>query len=69
MTNGIELMKKEIGVAILPESAWNCVNQQEIIKKELAQTKITDVSIIWKKGIELPNIAKKFLEFVQSRQN
>ena len=53
MTNGIELMKKEIGVAILPESAWNCVNQQEIIKKELAQTKITDVSIIWKKGIAL----------------
>lgn len=69
MTSGIELMKKEIGIAILPESAWNCLKQQEIIKKELAQTKITDVSIIWKKGIELPNIAKRFLEFVQSRQN
>lgn len=65
--NGIELIKQEIGVAILPESIWNNIYHKDIYKKELAENKITEVSLIWKKDIELSVISKKFLEFIKNR--
>lgn len=62
LTNGIELLKQNLGVAILPESAGKSVDSNQIMKKMLKEEKKSTIYVIWKKNVTLPLVAKKFLE-------
>ncbi|WP_191014929.1 LysR family transcriptional regulator [Treponema zioleckii] len=66
MNNGLELVKQDFGVAILPESAVKSVNPSEVLVKKLAEEKNTGIAVIWKKDYELPVVAKNFINILKS---
>ncbi len=65
MNNGLELVKQDFGVAILPESAKKSVNPDEIFSKTIEEEKNTGIALIWKKDYDLPVVAKNFIEILK----
>lgn len=67
MSIGMHLLSKNLGVVILPKSAGGTVSKDKILMKELSDNKPSGISLIWKKGYELPLAAKNFKAFLQEK--
>lgn len=66
MSIGLHLLTKNLGVVILPKSADKIIDD-EILVKELSDNRQSGISLIWKKGYDLPLAAKNFMIFLKNK--
>lgn len=66
LMNAVILTEKNIGIAICPESSGLAIQNHNVVMREFENAaKISKLSIIWRKGIELSVIEKTFIEYVK----
>lgn len=67
MSIGLRLLSKNLGVVILPKSAYGTIDKNEIIVKDLSVNKPSGISLVWKKDYELPLAAKNFMAYLEQK--
>lgn len=65
LMNAIVMAQNNLGVAVLPASCRRMILTDELMVMELEERLSSSVSVIWRKGFELPGAARRFLQFVE----
>lgn len=64
LMNAIVMAESNLGIAVLPESCLRMLYSEDIVVRHLAERPTSSVSFIWRRQVELPGAARRFLAFV-----
>lgn len=63
--NALVMVERNLGIAILPESAIVHFKMHPVVIRQLQKEVVTEVSLIWRKDNTLSGAEQKFVEYVR----
>ncbi len=65
LMNALVMAERNLGIAILPESALAHFAGHPVVVRQLEKTAVSEVSLIWRKDNTLSGAEQKFVEYVR----
>lgn len=65
LMNAIAMAERNLGVAILPDSARRTAENQSLSAKVIENSPTSGDAVIWQRHVELTGVAKRFVKYIQ----